>query len=130
MILIIFFVGRYFDSKPLKEVEKSILETEDYQYVIDFEITTLSAMDLMIKANYKSKNKRDYIGGIHIFKFKNNAIFFDSGEPPKKKFSSSYQSGPLSFEYYLDGKKIITIANLPYYSEHVKIVNHSDCKDG
>jgi hypothetical protein len=37
MILIIFFVGRYFDSKPLKEVEKSILETEDYQYVIDFE---------------------------------------------------------------------------------------------
>ena len=58
--------------------------------------------------DYKSKNKRDYIGGIHIFKFKNNAIFFDSGEPPKKKFSSSYQSGPLSFEYYLDGKKIIT----------------------
>ena len=28
--------------------------------------------------------------------------FFDSGEPPAKSFSKSYQSGPLSFEYYLD----------------------------
>ena len=35
-------------------------------------------------------------------------FFFDVGEPPKKDFSSSYQSGPLSFEYYLDGEKIIT----------------------
>ena len=35
-------------------------------------------------------------------------FFFDSGEPPKKDFSKGYQSGPLSFEYYLDGKKIIT----------------------
>ena len=39
---------------------------------------------------------------------KNNLIFFDVGEPPKKSFSKSYQSGPLSFEYYLDGKKVIT----------------------
>ena len=28
--------------------------------------------------------------------------------PPQKKFSQSYQSGPLSFEYFLDGIKIIT----------------------
>ena len=30
------------------------------------------------------------------------------GEPPKKDFSRSYQSGPLSFEYYSNGEKIIT----------------------
>ena len=33
---------------------------------------------------------------------------FDVGGPPKKSFSKSYQSGPLSFEYYIDEIKIIT----------------------
>jgi len=58
--------------------------------------------------DYKSKDKKNIIGGIHTFAIKNSAIFFDVGEPPKKGFSKSYQSGPLSFEYYLDGEKIIT----------------------
>ena len=58
--------------------------------------------------DYKSKDKKNIIGGIHKFNIKNSAIFFDVGEPPKKSFSKSYQSGPLSFEYYLDGEKIIT----------------------
>ena len=58
--------------------------------------------------DYKSKDKKNIIGGIHTFNIKNSAIFFDVGEPPKKNFSKSYQSGPLSFEYYLDGEKIIT----------------------
>ncbi len=57
---------------------------------------------------FKSKNKKNIVGGIQVFKFKNSSIFFDIGNPPKKSFSKSYQSGPLSFEYYLDGKKIIT----------------------
>ena len=42
-----------------------------------------------------------------MFYFKNSYIFFDVGEPPNKGFSKSYQSGPLSFEYFLDGEKII-----------------------
>ena len=58
--------------------------------------------------DYKSKDKKNIIGGINTFSMKNSAIFFDVGEPPKKSFSKSYQSGPLSFEYYLDGEKIIT----------------------
>ena len=58
--------------------------------------------------SYKTKDRKNMIGGIHLFNIKNNAIFFDVGEPPKKDFSRSYQSGPLSFEYYLDGEKIIT----------------------
>ena len=58
--------------------------------------------------NYKSRDRKNIIGGIQAFKFKNSSIFFDIGGPPNKRFSKSYQSGPLSFEYYLDGKKIIT----------------------
>jgi len=58
--------------------------------------------------NFKQKNKKNIVGGIQVFKFKNSSIFFDIGNPPNKGFSKSYQSGPLSFEYYLDGKKIIT----------------------
>ena len=56
----------------------------------------------------KSKEKKNIIGGIQIIKFKNNKIYFDVGEPPPKNFSRSYQSGPLSFEYYIDEIKIIT----------------------
>ena len=54
------------------------------------------------------KNKKNVIGGIQILKYKNNQIFFDVGEPPNKSFSKSYQSGPLSFEFHIDGNKIIT----------------------
>ena len=56
----------------------------------------------------KSKNKKEIKGGIGKLKFRESLIFFDVGEPPKKDFSSSYQSGPLSFEYFFDGMKIIT----------------------
>ena len=58
--------------------------------------------------DYKSKEKKNIIGGIQKFNFKNISIFFDTGSPPNKEFSKSYQSGPLSFEYYADGEKIIT----------------------
>ena len=58
--------------------------------------------------DYKSKDKKNIIGGIQIFKYKNSSVFFDIGSPPNKSFSKSYQSGPLSFEYYFEGKKIIT----------------------
>jgi uncharacterized heparinase superfamily protein len=64
--------------------------------------------------NYRSKNKKNITGGIQTFKFKNSSIFFDVGEPPNKSFSRSYQSGPLSFEYYLDRRKIITNCGFGY----------------
>ena len=41
-------------------------------------------------------------------KSKNQVLYFDIGGPPSKNFSKNYQSGPLSFEYFLDGVKIIT----------------------
>ncbi len=58
--------------------------------------------------NYESKSKKKLIGGIQILKNRNSSIFFDVGGPPNKNFSSAYQAGPLSFEYYLDNEKIIT----------------------
>ena len=35
-------------------------------------------------------------------------LFFDAGSPPAKKYSKNYQSGPLSFEYFIENHKIIT----------------------
>ena len=57
--------------------------------------------------NYKP-NKIDNLGGLFKIKFKNHFLLIDVKSPPQKKFSQSYQSGPLSFEYFLDGIKIIT----------------------
>ncbi len=58
--------------------------------------------------NYKSKGKKSTIGGIRLLKFRNNCVYFDIGGPPEKSFSKSYQSGPLSFEYFIEKQKIIT----------------------
>ena len=54
------------------------------------------------------KNKKEIIGGIFHAKSKQQVLYFDIGGPPGKNFSKNYQSGPLSFEYFLDGIKIIT----------------------
>ena len=61
-------------------------------------------------ANFKinKKGKTNPLGGIFYAKSKNQVLFFDVGGPPSKNFSKNYQSGPLSFEYFLDGLKIIT----------------------
>jgi len=56
----------------------------------------------------KKKEKINVVGGIFYAKIKNQNFYFDVSGPPNKNFSKNYQSGPLSFEYYLDGIKIIT----------------------
>ena len=58
--------------------------------------------------HYKSNNKDNNLGGLFRIKYKNHFLLIDIDKPPQKKFSRSYQSGPLSFEYFLDGIKIIT----------------------
>ena len=60
------------------------------------------------KLKYSYGKNKNQVGNIQILKFKKNFIYIDIGSPPKKKFSESYQSGPLSFEYFLDDEKIIT----------------------
>ena len=57
---------------------------------------------------YKSNNIIDKINQIYISRGKRNLFFFDVGSPPEKKYSQNYQSGPLSFEYFIDNNKIIT----------------------
>ena len=59
-----------------------------------------------LKINKKIKKKT--IGGIFHAKSKQQVLYFDIGCPPGKDFSKNYQSGPLSFEYFLDGTKVIT----------------------
>ena len=56
----------------------------------------------------KIKKPKINVGNIHVLKNKKDIIFFEAGDPPKKNYSSSYQSGPLSFEYFFDDQKIIT----------------------
>ena len=59
-----------------------------------------------IKLN--KKDKKFVIGGIFNAKSKHQILYFDIGSPPRKNLSKNYQSGPLSFEYFLDGDKVIT----------------------
>ncbi len=54
------------------------------------------------------KERKNTIGGIFFAKSKQQVVYFDIGGPPPKNFSRNYQSGPLSFEYFCDGTKIIT----------------------
>ena len=58
--------------------------------------------------NFKSENKNNNLGGLFRIKHKKIFLLIDTDKPPEKRFSKSYQSGPLSFEYFLDGIKIIT----------------------
>ena len=60
------------------------------------------------KLNYVFNKKLEFVGQIQIIKNKKNTLYFDSGEPPVYEYSKDYQSGPLSFEYFYEGNKIIT----------------------
>ena len=64
--------------------------------------------------NYKIKSINNAVGGLSILKYKKNTVFFDVGEPPKKSYSKAYQCGPLSFEYYYDGIKVVTNCGFGY----------------
>ena len=56
----------------------------------------------------KPSNKKNILGGLYKIKHKHHFLILDVDKPPQKRFSKSYQSGPLSFEYFLDGIKIIS----------------------
>jgi uncharacterized heparinase superfamily protein len=67
-----------------------------------------SYLEYLLGLEYKSKNIINKINEVYIARGRKNLLFFDVGPPPKKKYSKNYQSGPLSFEYFVDNKKIIT----------------------
>ena len=65
-------------------------------------------LEYLTGLEYKSNIITNKINQIYIAKGKKNLLFFDVGSPPIKKYSKYYQSGPLSFEYFIDNNKIIT----------------------
>jgi uncharacterized heparinase superfamily protein len=64
--------------------------------------------------DFKPHINNNNLGGLFKVKHKSHFLLIDIDKPPKKKFSKSYQSGPLSFEYFLDGVKIITNSGFGY----------------
>ena len=76
-----------------------------------FNGTTISELNQINQylENTKHKNiTKNNFGGLFKIKHKSHLIFIDVEKPPQKKFSNSYQSGPLSFEYFIDDIKIIS----------------------
>ena len=57
---------------------------------------------------YKFKASSNEIGGYVILKNKYASLIMDTGNVPERKFSSNFQSGPLSFEFIYQDKKLIS----------------------
>ena len=72
------------------------------------EFKTDAYLDYLKGLEYKSSNVVNKINQIYVARGKKNLLFFDVGSPPEKKYSKNYQSGPLSFEYFVGDNKIIT----------------------
>ena len=72
----------------------------------EFKIDTY--IEYLVGLEYKKDITKKSVNQIYILRGKKYLFFFDIGSPPKKKDSSSYQSGPLSFEYFIDNQKVIT----------------------
>jgi len=72
------------------------------------ELNVDSYLEYLDGLGYVRKNMINKINQIYIARGKKNLLFFDMGSPPEKKYSNNYQSGPLSFEYFVDNNKIIT----------------------
>ena len=65
---------------------------------------------------YKFKNDKFDISGYTVLKNKNAVLAMDTGSNPVRNYSENYQSGPLSFEFFFQGKKLIT--NSGYFQDH------------
>ena len=71
-------------------------------------ITDLSQIEKYLGNTKQIKSSNNNIGGLFKIKHKTHLVFMDIEKPPQKNLSKCYQSGPLSFEYFLDGIKIIS----------------------
>ena len=83
-------------------IQKNPLFNGASEFVMD------SYIEYLVGLEYEMDDTKNNIGQIHILKGEKFLLFFDAGPPPEKKNSSNYQSGPLSFEYFIDDQKIIT----------------------
>jgi len=83
-------------------INKNPLFNGASEFEIDNYLEYLSGLD------YKFNKIVNKINQIYIVRGKKYLLFYDVGSPPVKKYSKNYQSGPLSFEYFIDNNKIIT----------------------
>ena len=72
------------------------------------EISLKDFFNYLLVLKLKAPTTKKMVGGIQVIKYKKDEVFFDVGHPPKKNYSNCYQSGSLSFEYFIDNQKIIT----------------------
>ena len=97
---IIFYIGKAYNFS-WGSIKKSLLFNGNHD-------SDLSDFDKYLNLyKYKFINDRHELGGYSILKNKNIIIAMDVGSTPDKKYSDSYQSGPLSFEAIYKGSKII-----------------------
>ena len=71
-------------------------------------ITDLNQIEKYLENAKRKKSLNKNIGGLFKIKHKAHLVFMDIEKPPQKNLSKCYQSGPLSFEYFLDELKIIS----------------------
>ena len=90
----------------LKSIQTPVGQAPLFNGVSEFDLK--SYFNYIAKLNYKIKKPKEKIGNLQKIKYKKHLVYFDVGAPPKKSHSKNYQSGALSFEYFLGEKKIIT----------------------
>ena len=106
---IIFYLGKAYDFF-WGSLKKSLLFNGNFE-------NDYSDFDKYLKLyRYNFKNNTQELAGYSILKNKNIILAMDTGSNPEKKFSENYQGGPLSFEFFFKGKKII--CNSGYYQDH------------
>ena len=105
---IIFYLGKsYFTFSNLNE---SVLFNGNHQS----DLTEFNRYLATHKYNFKNLNKET--GGYAILQNKNYILAVDIGPSPSKKFSSNYQSGALSFEFFYKGVKLVS--NCGYFQDY------------
>ncbi len=80
---------------------------QTYLFNGSHEITNIAFDDYLKNHGYKFSLEGKEFGGYVLFKDKKSSLIMDVGKPPEKKFSDTYQSGPLSFELIYNNKKVI-----------------------
>ena len=80
---------------------------QTYLFNGSHEITNIAFDDYLKNHGYKFSLEGKEFGGYVLFKDKKSSLIMDVGKPPEKKFSNTYQSGPLSFELTYNNKKVI-----------------------
>ena len=111
---IIYYLGQSYNF-TWQNTNQSLLFNGNYE-------ADNSDFDKYLKLHgYKFKNESNEHGGYAILKNKNILLAFDLGSSPEKKFSGDYQSGALSFEIIINGKKLIS--NSGYFKNYKHQLN-------